>query len=101
MKLVKTSVIACALATLLVNPVFAQGLSADTKGHNGAQSVQGGMSEDEDASPEPRAAGDKMGTKSTKSAKDTKGAAGTTGTTHKGTVGGAATSGAPTSGKRQ
>ncbi|WGR93245.1 MULTISPECIES: hypothetical protein [unclassified Bradyrhizobium] len=99
MTLVKTSVIACALSALLAGPVLAQGPSADTKGRNGAQSIQGGMSEDEDLAPEPHATGGKMGVKSTKSTKDTKGAAGTA--THKGTVGDSATSGAPVSGKRQ
>ncbi|MGY3443386.1 hypothetical protein [Bradyrhizobium sp. USDA 4473] len=102
MKLAKTSVIACALTALLAGPVLAQGLSADTKGRNGAESVQGGMSDDEDSSPEPRAASQTAGTKSTKSTRDTKGSAGTTGTaTHKGIAGGSATSGAPTSGKHQ
>jgi hypothetical protein len=97
MKLVKTSVIACAVSTLLAGPVLAQGLSTDTKARSGVQgkSIQGGMSDDEDSTAQPSASGGKMGMKSTKG---TKGAAGTA--ARKGTVGDSATGGAPTSGKR-
>jgi hypothetical protein len=97
MKLVKTTVIACALSALLSGPVLAQGLSTDSKARSGAQgkSMQGGMSGDEDSTAQPGAAGGKMGMKSTKG---TKGAAGTA--THRGTVDDPATGGAPTSGKR-
>ena len=97
MKLVKTTVIACALSALLAGPVLAQGLSTDTKARTGVQgkSMQGGTSQDEDSTAQPRAAGGKMGMKSSKG---TKGAAGTA--AHKGTVDDPATVGAPTSGKR-
>ena len=37
MKLMKTSVIACALSALLAGPVLAQGVSSDTKLRGGAQ----------------------------------------------------------------
>jgi hypothetical protein len=97
MKLVKTTVIACALSALLAGPVLAQGLSTDTKARTGVQgkSMQGGMSQDEDSSAQPHAAaGGKVGMKSSKG---TKGAAGTA--AHKGPVDDPATVGAPTSGK--
>jgi hypothetical protein len=95
MKLVKTTVIACALSALLAGPVLAQGLSTDTKARTRVQgkSMQGGMSQDEDSSAQPHAAG-KVGMKSSKG---TKGAAGTA--AHKGTVDDPATVGAATSGK--
>jgi hypothetical protein len=88
MKLLKTSVIACALSALLVGPVLAQGASSDTKLRGGAQgqTMQGGASssDEEDLSAQPGAAGEKTGMKSTKG---TKGTVGTTGSaTHKGTV---------------
>jgi hypothetical protein len=97
MKLVKTTVIACALSALLAGPVLAQGLSTDTKARSGVQgkSIQGGMSDDEDSTTQPRAAGGKVGMKSSKGSK---GAAGTA--AHKGTVDDPATVGGPTSGKR-
>src|ERR1700758_2586412 len=70
MKLMKTSVIACALSALLVGPVLAQGVSSDTKLRGGAQgkTMQGGAaaSDDEELSAQPAAAGEKMGMKSTK-----------------------------------
>jgi hypothetical protein len=99
MKLVKTSVIACALSALLAGPVLAQGVSSDTKARGGVQSksMQGGMSgsDDEDSSAQPSAAGEKMGMKSTKGTKGTVGSA-----THKGTVDDSATGSPTTSGKR-
>ena len=97
MKLVKTTVIACALSALLSGPVLAQGLSTDSKARSGVQgkSMQGGMSQDEDSTAQPRAAGGKVGMKSSKG---TKGAAGTA--AHKGTADDPTTVGAPTSGKR-
>src|SRR5882757_9316069 len=69
MKLLKTSVIACALSALLVGPVLAQGASSDTKLRGGAQgkTMQGGASSgDEELSAQPGAAGEKTGMKSTK-----------------------------------
>src|SRR5215472_2059457 len=71
MKLVKTTVIACALSALLAGPVLAQGLSTDTKARTGVQgkSMQGGMSQDEDSTAQPRAAGGKVGMKSSKGTK--------------------------------
>ncbi|MDE5441433.1 hypothetical protein GWG65_08205 [Bradyrhizobium sp. CSA207] len=101
MKLVKTSVIACALSALLAGPVLAQGVSSDTKARGGVQSkgVQGGAAagDDEELNAQPGAAGEKMGMKSTKG---TKGSAGTTGSaTHKGTADDS-TSGGAAPGKR-
>jgi hypothetical protein len=101
MKLVKTSVIACALSALLAGPVLAQGVSSDTKMRGGVQgnTMQSGPSgsDEEELNAQPGAAGEKMGTKSTKS---TKGTAGTTGSAaHKGTVDGSA-SGNTATGKR-
>jgi hypothetical protein len=95
MKLMKTSVIACALSALLVGPVLAQGASSDTKLRGGTQgkTMQGGASggDDEELSAQPGAAGEKTGMKSTKG---TKGAVGTTGSaTHKGTADDAASGG--------
>jgi hypothetical protein len=88
MKLVKTSVIACALSALIATPVLAQGASSDARTRGTVQSkpMQGGVSgsEDQDLGTQPGAAGEKMGMKSTKG---TKGAVGTTGSAaHKGTV---------------
>jgi hypothetical protein len=88
MKLLKTSVIACALSALLVGPVLAQGASSDTKLRGGAQgkTMQGGASsgDEEDLGAQPGAAGEKVGMKSTKG---TKGTVGTTGSaTQKGAV---------------
>ena len=95
MKLMKTSVIACALSALLAGPVLAQGVSSDTKLRGGAQgkTMQGGASgsDDEELSAQPGAAGEKTGMKSTKG---TKGTVGTTGSaTQKGTVDDAAPGG--------
>ncbi|MCA6112651.1 hypothetical protein J6497_36825 [Bradyrhizobium sp. CNPSo 4026] len=94
MRLVKTSAIACALSALLVGPVLAQGLSADTtKLRSGLQGkkTQGTMSDDEVLTTHPGAVGGKAGMKSTKS---TKGATGTTGTApSKATVDDSATGG--------
>jgi hypothetical protein len=88
MKLVKTSVIACALSALLAGPVLAQGVSSDTKARGGVQgkSMQGGMtgSDDEDSSAQPSTSGQKMGMKSTKSTKGTVGSSGSA--AHKGTT---------------
>jgi hypothetical protein len=101
MKLVKSSVIACALSALLVGPALAQGASTDTKLRGSAQgkTMQGGASsgDEEDLSAQPGAAGDKVGMKSTKG---TKGTVGTTGSaTHKGTADDSVSGGAAT-GKR-
>jgi len=93
MKLMKTSVIACALSALLVGPVLAQGASSDTKlrGVQGKTTqAPGGDDEDSSAQP-PGAAGEKTGMKSTKG---TKGTVGTTGSApHKGTTDDAASGG--------
>ncbi|WFU42511.1 hypothetical protein QA640_08620 [Bradyrhizobium sp. CB82] len=101
MKLVKTSVIACALSALIAGPVLAQGTSTDAKTRGTVQSkpMQGGLSgsEDDDAGAQSGAAGEKIGMKSTKG---TKGTVGTTGSaTHKGAVDDS-TSGAAATGKR-
>ena len=101
MKLVKTSVIACALSALIATPVLAQGASTDAKTRGTVQSkpMQGGVSgsEDEDLGAQQGAAGDKVGMKSTKG---TKGTVGTTGSAaHKGTVDNS-TSGGAAAGKR-
>lgn len=101
MKLVKTSMIACALSALIAGPVLAQGAPPDAKTRGTVQSkpMQGGTmgSGDEDLSAQPGAAGEKTGMKSTKG---TKGTAGTTGSaTHKGTADDSASGGAAT-GKR-
>jgi hypothetical protein len=101
MKLVKTSVIACALSALIATPVLAQGASSDAKTRGTVQSkpMPGGLSgsEDEDLGAQPGAAGEKVGMKSTKGTKGTVGASGSA--THKGTVDDSASGGA-TSGKR-
>ncbi|UPK34778.1 hypothetical protein IVB18_43410 [Bradyrhizobium sp. 186] len=94
MKLMKTSVIACALSALLVGPVLAQGASSDTKLRGGqGKTMQAPGSDDEDLSAQPPgAAGEKTGMKST--TKGTKGTVGTTGSApHKGTADDAATGG--------
>ncbi len=97
MKLVKTSVVACALSALLAGPVLAQGVSSDTR-MRGVQSkpMQGTVSgsEDEEMNAQPSASGEKMGMKSTKGTKGTVGSA-----AHKG-VGDDSTSGNTASGKR-
>ncbi|MEK9279720.1 hypothetical protein MTR72_08725 [Bradyrhizobium sp. ISRA442] len=101
MKLVKTSVIACALSALIATPVFAQGASpgATTRGTVQSKPMQGGAvgSEDDDVGAQPGAAGEKTGMKSTKG---TKGAGGTTGSAApRGSVDGSA-SGNAAGGKR-
>ncbi|OAF05115.1 hypothetical protein AYJ54_21925 [Bradyrhizobium centrolobii] len=101
MKLVKTSVIACALSALIATPVLAQGASpgANTRGTVQSKPMQGGAvgSEDEDGGAQQGAAGEKMGMKPSKG---TKGSAGTTGSAApRGTVNDPA-SGSPASGKR-
>ncbi|MFT4119398.1 hypothetical protein [Bradyrhizobium sp.] len=101
MKLLKTSMIACAFSTLIATPVLAQGAPADAGTHGTVQgkSMQGGTtgSGDEDLGAQPGTAGAKTGMKSTKG---TRGTVGTTGSAaHKGTVDGT-TSGAAASGKR-
>jgi hypothetical protein len=89
MKLVKTSMIACALSALIATPVLAQGAPPDAKTRGTMQSkpMQGGStmgSGDEELSAQPGAAGEKTGMKSTKG---TKGTVGTTGNAaHKGTA---------------
>lgn len=97
MKLVKTSMIACALSALLAGPVLAQGVSPDTKARGGVQgkTMQGGMSDDEAASASPGAAGEKTGMKPARSTKGTVGSA-----TRKGTVEDSATGSPAPSGKR-
>ncbi|MGY0571398.1 hypothetical protein ACTGJ9_010370 [Bradyrhizobium sp. RDM12] len=100
MKLMKTSVIACALSALLVGPVLAQGASPETKLRGGAQgkTMQGGASsgDEENLGAQPGAAGERAGMKPTKG---TKGTIGTTGSaTHKGTIDDSASS--PSTGKR-
>ncbi|MET4259016.1 hypothetical protein ABIC09_003967 [Bradyrhizobium sp. S3.12.5] len=100
MKLVKTSMIACALSALVAAPVLAQGAPpAKTGGTVQSKPMQGSTmgSGDEEMSGQPGAAGEKTGMKSTKS---TKGTGGTTGNAvHKGTADDTATGGAAT-GKR-
>ena len=98
MKLMKTSVIACALSALLAGPVLAQGVSSDTKLRGGAQgkTMQGGASgsDDEELSAQPGgAAGEKMGMKSTKGTKGTVGTTGSATQKQKGTVDDAASGG--------
>lgn len=102
MKLVKTSVIACALSALIATPVLAQGTSSGARPGGTVQSkpMQGGAtmgSEDDDVGAQQGAAGEKVGMKSTKG---TKGTVGTTGSAaHKGTIDDSAPGGAAT-GKR-
>jgi hypothetical protein len=95
MKLVKTSMIACALSALIATPVLAQGApSAKTGGTVQSKPMQGGTmgSGDEEMSAQPGAAGEKTGMKSTKG---TRGTAGTTGSAaHKGTADDPTTGGA-------
>jgi hypothetical protein len=79
MKLVKTSMIACALSALVATPVLAQGApSATTGGAVQSKPMQGSTmgSGDEEMSSQPSAAGEKTGMKSTKG---TRGTVGTTG----------------------
>ncbi len=101
MKLVKTSMIACALSALIATPVLAQGAPPTAKPGGTVQSkpMQGGTmgSGDEEMNAQPGAAGEKTGMKSTKG---TRGTVGTTGSAaHKGTADDTATGGAAT-GKR-
>ena len=101
MKLIKTSVMACALSALLAGPVLAQGVSSDTKMRGGVQgkTMQGGASgsDEEELNAQPGGAGE-TGMKPTKG---TKGAVGTTGSaTHKGAVDGSAPGGSTATGKR-
>lgn len=95
MKLVKTSMIACALSALIATPVLAQSApSAKTGGTVQSKPMQGGTmgSGDEEMSAQPGAAGEKTGMKSTKG---TRGTAGTTGSAaHKGTADDPTTGGA-------
>lgn len=95
MKLVKTSLIACALSALIATPVLAQGAPpAKAGGTVQSKPMQGSTmgSGDEEMNAQPRAAGEKTGMKSTKG---TRGMVGTTGSaTHKGTAGGPTTGGA-------
>jgi len=95
MKLVKTSMIACALSALIATPVLAQGTPpAKTGGTVQSKPMQGSTmgSGDEEMDAQPGAAGEKTGMKSTKG---TRGTVGTTGSAaHKGTADDAATSGA-------
>ncbi|WP_441238277.1 hypothetical protein [Bradyrhizobium sp. 930_D9_N1_4] len=101
MKLVKTSMIACALSALVAAPVLAQGAPPTAKPGGAVQSkpMQGSTmgSSDEEMNAQPVAAGDKTGMKSTKG---TRGTVGTTGSAaHKGTADDPTTGGAAT-GKR-
>ncbi|WP_439373082.1 hypothetical protein [Bradyrhizobium sp. DASA03120] len=101
MKLVKTSVVACALSALIATPVLAQGASTDAKTRGTVQSkpIQGGLSgsEDEDIGAQQSAAGEKVGMKSTKGTKGTVGTAGSA--AHKGVTDDSASGSVPT-GKR-
>ncbi|QQO24136.1 hypothetical protein JJB98_31820 [Bradyrhizobium diazoefficiens] len=94
MKLVKTSLIACALSALIATPVLAQGAPPAKAGTVQSKPMQGSTmgSGDEEMNAQPRAAGQKTGMKSTKG---TRGMVGTTGSaTHKGTAGDPTTGGA-------
>ena len=90
MKLVKTSMIACAVSALIATPVLAQSAPPTAKPGGTVQSkpMQGSTmgSGDDEMNAQPGAAGEKTGMKSTK---------GTTGSAaHKGTADDAATGGA-------
>jgi hypothetical protein len=96
MKLVKTSMIACAVSALVATPVLAQSAPPTAKPGGTVQSkpMQGSTmgSGDEEMNAQPGAAGEKTGMKSTKG---TKGAVGTTGSAaHKGTADDSTTGGA-------
>lgn len=96
MKLVKTSVIACALSALVATPVLAQGTSSGAPKPGGtvqSKPMQGGASGsgDEEMGAPQGAAGEKVGMKPTKG---TKGTVGTTGSAHKGTADDSAAGGA-------
>ncbi|TQF39748.1 hypothetical protein UNPF46_12070 [Bradyrhizobium sp. UNPF46] len=100
MKLVKTSMIACAVSALIATPVLAQSAPPTAKSGGTVQSkpMQGSTmgSGDEEMNAQSGAAGDKTGMKPTKG---TKGTVVTTGSAaHKGTADDAATGGA--TGKR-
>jgi hypothetical protein len=84
MKLVKTSMIACALSALLAAPVLAQGSPpAKTGGTVQSKPLQDStMGSGDEMSAQPGAAGEKTGMKSTRG---TRGTVGTTGSAvHKG-----------------
>ena len=93
MKLVKTSMIACALSALIATPVLAQsapkpGGTVQSKPMQGSTMGSG----DEEMNAQPGAAGEKTGMKSTKG---TRGTVGTTGSAaHKGTADDPTTGGA-------
>jgi len=96
MKLVKTSMIACALSALIATPVLAQSAPPTAKSGGAMQGkpVQGSTmgSGDEEMDAQPGAAGDKTGMKPTKG---TRGTVGTTGSAaHKGTASDSTTGGA-------
>jgi hypothetical protein len=101
MKLVKTSVIACALSALLAGPVLAQGMSSDSKLRGGAQgkTTQGGVAGNSEEELEAQSGGaSQTGMKPARSPKST---VGTTGSAaHKGATDGSAAGGATTNGKR-
>src|ERR1044072_8925674 len=95
MKLVKTSMIACALSALIATPVLAQSAPPTAKPGGTVQSkpMQGSTmgSGDEEMNAQPGAAGEKTGMKSSKGTRAT----GTTGSAaHKGTADDATTGGA-------
>jgi hypothetical protein len=95
MKLVKTSMIACALSALIATPVLAQSAPPTARPGGTVQSkpMQGNTmgSGDEEMNAQPGAAGEKTGMKSTKSTRGT----GTTGSAaHKGTANDSTTGGA-------
>ncbi|MBR0959370.1 hypothetical protein [Bradyrhizobium japonicum] len=95
MMLVKTSMIACALAALVATPVLAQGAPpAKTGGTVQSKPMQGGTmgSGDEEMNAQPGAAGEKSGMKSTKGTRGTTGSATHKGTADDSTTGGAAPS---------
>lgn len=95
MKLVKTSMIACALSALVAAPVLAQSAPpAKSGGTVQSKPMQGNTmgSGDEEMSAQPGAPGEKTGMKSTKG---TRGTVGTTGSAaHKGTADDPTTGGA-------
>ena len=96
MKLVKTSMIACALSAFIATPVLAQSAPPSGKPGGAVQGkpMQGSTmgSGDEEMNAQSGAAGEKTGMKSTKG---TRGAVGTTGSAaHKGTANDATTGGA-------
>ncbi|MBW7967242.1 hypothetical protein [Bradyrhizobium sp. BR 10261] len=101
MKLVKTSVIACALSALLAGPVLAQGMSSDSKLRGGAQgkTTQGGVAGNSEEELEAQSGGASQ--TGMKPARSTKSTVGTTGSAaHKSATDGSAAGGATTNGKR-